>query len=239
MPKIVRVAYLPNGSFVLPIIARLHGSSRPEVHGLAGTWERSELSLIGASLSTKATMLGHLSRRLFSSITPLVTELSQRDDLRDFIDGGYGWIPSQRGLPYEALLELDSFIFEFRAAYEILKNFLLAFSTLILGKRVGKAELMDVLTSAGVSTDWVDELQKHRNFLIHEHAPWILFRVRQLEPPDFEPVFLAHVDADPEDPAESIDIKTLSRIYAGFDRSLQELQRWAIAEISQLEARAD
>jgi hypothetical protein len=235
LTDIIRIAYLPNGSFVLPIISRLQGSSNAQVRALAKAWNQSELSLLGASLSTKATMLGQLSRRLFSPIIPLTTELSQSGDIGELLESGKGWIPGQRGLPYEALLELDSFIFEFRSAYEILKNFLLAFSSRILGKPIGKSELMAVLTDADIPIEWIEELQRHRNFLIHEQAPWIVFRVKQVEPPELEAVFLAHVDADPTNPTESIDIKTLSRIYSGFDRSLQELQKWAIAAISKLE----
>ena len=46
---------------------------------------------------------------------------------------------------------------------------------------------------------------------------------------------MAHADADPDNPQESLSQGMLSQIYAGFDKSLKELQAWALREISTLE----
>jgi hypothetical protein len=131
-------------AFVLPIIARLQGSAKPKVRALGQKWHGSDLSRLGASLSTKITMLGLLARRLYSKLIPLAAELARHPDLGEMVKKGYAWVPSQRELPYEALLELDSFVFEFRSAYEILGKFLRAFSKDILGKPVGEQDLLKV-----------------------------------------------------------------------------------------------
>lgn len=235
MADVLHLAYLPNGSFVLPIIARLQGSAKPEVRALGQKWHGSDLSRLGASLSTKITMLGLLARRLYSKLIPLAAELARQPDLGEMVKKGYAWVPSQRELPYEALLELDSFVFEFRSAYEILGKFLRAFSKDILGKPVGEQDLLKVLEARGIPTAWARELQERRKFLFHEHAPWLSYRIMRVDPLDAEPVFLAHVDADPDDLSEAIPVSTPQSIYSGFDSALKELQAWALREITALE----
>jgi len=235
MTDILHIAYLPNGSFVLPIITRLKGSRDPKVRALAGKWQSSGLGRLGASLSTKVTMLGLIAGRLYSKLLPLQTELGQTPDLPDLMAGGYAWIPSQRSLPYEVLLELDSFIFEFRSAYEVFGKFLRAFSSEILSKAITETDLLKVLSDRGIDTAWAKELQERRKFQFHEHAPWLAYRVTNPEPLDADVVFLAHVDADPTKPEEAITTRVLSQIYSGFNKALQELQLWTLAEIAALE----
>jgi hypothetical protein len=181
-------------------------------------------------------MLSLLARRLFDKLIPLAAELGQTDDLDSLIQGGFAWMPSQRNLPYEVLLELDAFVYEFRSAYEILGRFLSLFSREILGQEITEDDLLEVLKSRGIDTGWAKDLQERRKFLFHEHAPWLAYQVAQSEPLDATPIFLAHVDADPGDPTEAISTKDLGRIYAGFDKALGELQQWAMKGIAGLEA---
>jgi hypothetical protein len=236
MSEILHVSYLPNGSFVLPIIGALQRSSNPKVRALAGSWRSSGLARLGASLSTKATMLGLLGRRLYSKVGPLEDELEQLRNLSEHLAGGYAWTPTQRQLPYEVLLELDAFIFEFRSAYEILGKFLVEFSKRILGKTVKEEDLLRILSAAGINISWARELQNRRKFWFHEHAPWLVYKISNPDPLDAELIFLAHVDADPFNDNEALSLRSLNLIYAGFDRALQELQSWVLSEISSLEA---
>jgi hypothetical protein len=233
--SILHVGYTPNGSFVLPIIGGLQASSHPQVKQVAAKWPKSDVSLLGASLSTKVTMLSLLASRLYSKLIPLQVELGQLADLDELIRGGIAWVPAQRNLPYELLLELDSFIFEFRSAYEILGKFMCAFSADILGKPIKEKDLLEILQKRGISTGWAKDLQERRKFWFHEHAPWIAYRVKRSDPLDSTVVFLSHVDADPDNQTESLDQGKLSQIYSGFDQALRELQAWALREIAALE----
>ncbi len=235
MSSILHVSYLPNGSFVLPIISRLQGSTKPHVRELAKKWSTTALSLLGASLSTKVTMLGLLATRYYARLIPLQTELAQRKDLDEHLRRGAAWTPAQRALPYELLIELDSFVFEFRSAYEILGKFLRAFSQEILAKPITETDLLKVLSDRGIDTAWARELQERRKFLFHEHAPWLAYRVNKTNPLDSELIFLAHADADATNPEESISQRTLGSIYAGFESALTELQAWAVRDIGKLE----
>jgi len=235
MKRILRVEYIPNGSFVLPILNRLQHTSSPSVRKLLEKWRDGELGTLGASLSTKLTMMSFILKRLHSKLIPLSVELAQRTDVQGLLDTGFTWRPSQRDLPYEALLELDSFIFEFRSAYEILGKLLRVFSSDILGTATTEEDLLAVLSSRAISTQWVHELSRHRKFLFHQHAPWLAYRVNPEPPYAPEEVFLTHIDADPTDTENIITLETLSAIYVGLDEALKELQAWAVQQIALLE----
>lgn len=230
----LRIAYLPNGSFVLPIIAAIQAHPNAEVKALATKWNRTELSLVGASLSTKITMLGLLSRRLYSALSPLVEELGQHTDIETHLKRNAGWVPSQRNQPYEILLEFDAYVFEFRSAYELLGKFMRLFSQEILATEVNEKDLIQILETRGIAMTWAVELKKHRILFFHQQAAWLAFNVSATEPFDPEPVFLMDADSDPRDTESTISLLQLSRIYSGFDQSLRELQQWALLEIGKM-----
>jgi hypothetical protein len=234
----LKVAYLPNGSFVLPIISRLTGSTKADVRALAEKWRKSPTALLGASLSTKTTMLGLVAGRLYGKVLPLTSELGQTEDLSELVRDGYAWMPTQKLLPYELLLEVDGFIFEFRSCYEILGKFLKAFSLDILGKQIVEQDLIALLAAQGIDNSWAKTLQEQRKLWFHEHAPWMAYRIKNIDPLDADPVFLANIDTDPSDTTATVSLSTLSRIYSGFSRALQEFQDWALREIGALEASA-
>ena len=61
---LLSVSYIPDGSFVLPILASLQSSSHQKHKVAARDWVESGLALLAAWLSTKLTMLSQLVPRI-------------------------------------------------------------------------------------------------------------------------------------------------------------------------------
>jgi hypothetical protein len=164
-------------------------------------------------------------------------EIAQDERARMAFTELKGWPPGARQQPYEVLVDIDTFLFEFRSAYEILGKFLLRFFAEILGRRVKEAEIRAYLESKGIDMSWSDELREHRKLFFHEQAPWLAVRVANWDPWDGDLIILAHAGANPEDSSESIPFQQMSAIYSGMAKSLQHLHEWLLDEIALLEQR--
>lgn len=232
---ILRVAYLPGGGFVLPILARLQGSPVPSVRALAAKWADSGLGDLASSLSTKIAMLSLLAGRMYATVTPLLEDVAKEPSALRAFHVGKGWIPAERQRPYKVLLEVDSFIFEFRSAYEILGKFLVLFFEVFLDRQITQDAIKAVLESRGVSMAWAAELQKHRKVFFHNQAPWIAVRVNDWGHFSGDLLILSHSGANPDDPTEVIPFDRLRAIYTGMESSLRHIQDWVVSEIEKLE----
>lgn len=237
-PHLLHIAYLPNGGFVLPLLGRLQRSNSPRVRALASKWVDEGLGDLASSLSTKMSMLSLLAGRVTQSTAPLMLDAIRDPNARSALNERKAWVPPDRQRPYHVLLDVDSFIFEFRSAYEILGKFLLRFFDVILDQRIKEREIKERLEAAGVDMAWATELQAHRKIFFHEQAPWLVFHVSDVEHFTPELWILSSADADATDPREVIPFVRLSAIYSGMSESLQHLQDWITKEISELEGRA-
>ena len=62
-------------------------------------------------------------------------------------------------LPYELLLDMDSFIFETRSLYEIMGKFLVELFRALFGKAVTEADIQAILSAGDIDTRWIAEAQ--------------------------------------------------------------------------------
>jgi len=235
--RILQLAYLPNGSFVLQVLGRLHASKNPRVKALATVWVKEGLGDLASSVSTKVSMLSLLAERLSGSTTPLILELLGDANAQAAYVERRSWVPRDRQLPFRVLLDVDSFIFEFRSAYEILGKFLGRFFELILNQRIKELEIKARLQADGVDMTWADQLQAHRKDFFHGQAPWLAVRITDETTFAPELLILSHAGANPADAEAVIPFTRLLEIYAGMDASLRRLYEWLIVEIECLESR--
>lgn len=123
------------------------------------------------------------------------------------------------------LLAIDSFLFEFRAFLDLLAQFVYRFlveigkrpaSTQVLssGKSITivnrrnklrpHAFLLYLADMLGVSKDWYEFLNAHRNFFTHAGAPYCAIEDRMVRPPEFDLLVMKanihdFANADPKD----------------------------------------
>jgi hypothetical protein len=180
-------------------------------------------------------MLGRCIRRLNARVADLRKELtSDLPQLDASLSCGYAFEPKDKELPYELLLDMDSFIFETRSLYEIMGKFLVALFRILFDRAVAEPELQSLLSSKGIDTRWIAELRESRKLFFHETAPWLAVQVQRGEM-RFDPVLLKRQTTTFE-PDDLVNFSALGEIYEGFVNSATELHRFIMEQIALYES---
>lgn len=231
----LRISYQPGGSWLLTIMARLNQSSSATLRERMIAWESSPLSEMGLALATKLAMLPCVVHRVDQQLQRLSEQLSNESMINDCIHRGAGYPIAEKSLPYEILVDIDSFLFESRSAYEIVGRFLREFFKQILGRDITEAQLIELLEVRIPETRWIKELRENRIRFFHETAPWIALKIISKVPLRFELLVLKRNVKDFEDPNDYIHFEQLRSIYHGFIYSLDALHQWVIGTIEEFE----
>lgn len=235
--QVLHLAYLPGAgsAFVLPLITRLNAATSPALKAARATWPQSELADYGMAVSTKLAMLSLIGGRVYGALAALYAELADQAKVAEHLKGGFGWMTANRQLPYEILLEVDCFLFEFRSCYEIVGEFLRRFFKTVLGQELDQSAILARLSEAGVDVAWIKDLQEHRILFFHKTAPWLAISIDTPSQGDRELVILHGPKADPTNPAEALTFSRLRAIHGGLEASLQTIHEWALGEIRKLD----
>ena len=232
------VAYEPNVHWASPIITRLRESSSQTLQHRAAAWKQGPLRELQLAVASKLKMLDILvidfDRRLSDLFRALANDPAR---VQECIDKGDAYrFRDEDPLPFELLLDIDSFLFESRSAYEILVSFLREFFHHILGKTLDKEKVFALLKAQQIDTRWIDELRQNRNLYSHETAPWIAVRKTSAERFQFELVILKEDVEDLSDPNTYLRFQALRDVYYGFNSSLDAIRTWVIKQIEDFEA---
>jgi hypothetical protein len=153
------------------------------------------------------------------------------------------------------LLAVDSFLFEFRAFLDLLARFAYKFLVEIgraparkqrlssrkttdivdkAGKLRAYAFLLYISDKLGVSKEWCEFLNAHRNFFTHEGAPYCAIEDRMVRPPEFDLLVMkANIhDFQKADPADYFRISECQSVVKGLRSLSAELQRYLIETVS-------
>jgi len=229
----------PWSSWLRQIMTRLRASSSTTLRERMEKWGDSPLSEIGLALTTKVSTLGAVLR-LFNSLMARLDEVLKAktdQELAELVRGNAAMsIPRPEGdtLPYDILVAVDAFFYEFRSAYEILsQKFLPEFFQHVFGEKLNGDQVLAWLQARGVSTDWARELRRHRVLFFHHTAPWIALQVVSWEPRRFELVVLKKIL--PSGPEEMIRRQEMEMIYRSFEASFAPLQAFIVERIEAFE----
>jgi hypothetical protein len=227
----LHINYVPENGWVLTIMSRLLNSPDPQLRRAFQDWSATPLMELGFAITTRMHMLGLCIRRLNDQVSRLRDELS--GDLPQV-----EWSLAKRGaftlkdkdLPYELLLDMDSFIFETRSLYEIMGKFLAELFRALFGKAVTETDLQEILSASNIDTRWIAELRENRKLFFHQTAPWLAVSVEgdQIK---FDPVMLKRNVHTFDDPNSFVEFARLREIYDGFVASATELHRFILEQI--------
>jgi len=225
----------PLPTWIPAIIARLNSSSSSTLRERAKVWSESSLREAGFALATKLVILAMVIRRVDNQLSRLGEQFCDRSLLDENIRRVAGYILADKMLPYEILLDIDSFLFESRSTYEIVGNFLRQLFDKILGRRIDEAELKQFLEFRNIDTRWISELRDDRILFFHKTAPWIALGVISREPFRFELVVLKKDVRNLDTSEDCISFERLRAIYRGFESSLHALPQWILEQIQEFE----
>jgi hypothetical protein len=224
----LHINYKPSGGWVLSIMARLLNSPDKRLRSAFDEWSETPLKELGFAITTRMYMLGRCIQRLNVSIDELRKELTaDPSQLNSCLANRYAFMLRDDDLAYELLLEMDSFLFESRSLYEVMGKFLRTLFHVLFARTVSEAELLSILSTAGIGLEWVEELRENRKFFFHETAPWLAVK---RENGVFNPVLLKR-NTVTFDSSDVIDFEILRNIYDGFIKSANELHRYTVEQI--------
>jgi len=226
----------PGSSWLRPILTRLKESSCTTLRDRMDSWGSSPLNEMGLALATKLAMLNQVVRRVDLQLQRLKEQLNDESMINECIRRGAAYKIADQVLPYEILVDIDSFIFESRSAYEIVGRFLVDFFERVLKRKVSESELKELLVVRIPDIRWIEELRNNRILFFHNTSPWIAVNIVQKTPLEFELVILKGNVKNFDNPDDYIKLDQLRAIYQGFEYSLTALQQWVIGKIEEFEA---
>jgi hypothetical protein len=139
------------------------------------------------------------------------------------------------GLPFELIIDLDSFLFESRAAYELTGKFLRKFFSSIFERSMKESTIVQTLANSGLDTEWITKLREARHALIHDVTGWPALEVVDEDPTRFELVLLMKNVDTLEDPKSFAHFEDFRAIQLGLWGSLEEIENWLMNEIASFE----
>jgi hypothetical protein len=229
--KYLHINYVPESGWVLTIMSRLLNSSEPRLRQAFDNWADTELKELGFAITTRMHMLGLCIRRLNSRVAELRQVIGEDDaQLQLCLEENYGFKLPNKDLPYELLLDMDSFIFETRSLYEIVGKFRCSLFQILFNRKITHDDLKSILSKAGIDTRWIDELRTARILFFHETAPWLALKF-DVDLKQADPILLKRNVVSCKDPSDLIEFSTLRQIYDGFVNALSELHRFTLEQI--------
>lgn len=236
-PQYVDICYHSCQFWGARIAGRARQSSCAAISQRICNWYQSSLSELCLAVSTKHALLERIVRRVEYRLSQLKVELDNQGKLERSLREGGCFPLFDNELVFEILVDVDSFFFESRSAYEIMGKFLRGFCKEILGEELKQESLLEELKQANIDTGWVTELREIRIVLFHETAAWIAVRVISTSPLHFELVICKKDAKDFSNADDFILFEDLRKIYSGFKDSLPILESWVEKQIATREGR--
>lgn len=235
--RIVHICYpSPASGWVLRLLSGLHGSPSASIRErLSQHWE-SRLSEIALAVSSKIEIVGASARRVDDAVLRISAEVQQRDgELEDLIGTDRCLSIMERGELIEALLDMESFLFEMHSALEITECFIKLFRRFILGDAGARQEtLPQCFTRLEIDQCWFDRLNIARNLFSHQTAPWLALDIQALDPCRFDLILLKRNVIIP-DHDDYFHFDECRGMYRGYFNAMERLHTWLLSEIGRCE----
>jgi hypothetical protein len=233
--KWLQVDYIEADGWVLPIWAALNraaaqGRVRPLPY---------ELGQLGLHVSTRLTMIETLIRRINIAARRLEDLIKGRQPHHEFTapDNAYAFrLPSE--FKYSFLVDLDALLFEVKSSCELMERLfenVYAHAGKALPLTPAGRTIRQVLQDAGQDAAWFPKLADHRNFFIHEGAPYFAVDLSSAQSGAYDLLIMTSNLRSFDDENQFLRYSDLQRIVGGFQASKPAVQQ----HLAQLFARTE
>jgi len=159
--------------WVLPIWPSIH----KVIPGNKIQKSQKRLSNLALYISTKLDMMPWIIKRINKQCKELWDIIEKRDKEDDYWNEHQGRdLLLDDELKYNLIIDLESLIFELESCLELMRQFLLQIyeisNSKIRRKQINN-EFKNIILQDDINATWYDDLEKHRNFFIHQGAPYI------------------------------------------------------------------
>lgn len=196
-----------------------------------------KLRNLGLHVSTRLNILPCVVKRLNSNTNLLYEKAKEHDLEYVFTEEKSGYtFRVDNNLIYPLLADIDALLFELNSACELMKSlFALLRSHVdqpIPKKQLGRT-IKDVLKQCGQNADWFKMLGKHRNFFMHEGAPYIAVDLSN-EPAKLDLLIMKENVTAFADPDRFVSLSEINHIVHGFIAAKQCFQDYLVGLFTDL-----
>jgi len=133
-------------------------------------------SQLGLSISTRLDMLPHIISRINEAVTTVYKATEAHNSEQVFTAQREGYVfDLEKKLTFNLFVDIDSLLFELNSVCELIKNLFFVLYT-HSGKAIKKTKvgliIKKLIEDNGIPSDWFLDLDNHRNFFMHEGAPY-------------------------------------------------------------------
>ncbi len=223
--------------WVLPIWSSIHKAIK-EGRIKEPAENIGELSLF---ISIRLNMLPRIVKRINSECNDLYKEIKDITQEYVFNKNTEGYAFEISGdLKYELLIDIDSLFFELNSSCELMKKYFLALYK-FLGAKIDKNDfgkkIKNILNDGGIDSKWFINLDKHRNFFMHEGAPYIAIDLSD-EPISYDLLIMKENIKVFDNADKFVRLSELNEIVEGFLRSRDIVQRHLIQQIDSFKGKS-
>jgi hypothetical protein len=214
--------------WILPIWSAVNdaestGKSKPISEGVK--------SQLGLSISTRLDMLPRIVHRINEEVAEVykAVEAHNSDHIFTTKKEGYAF-DIDENLKFNLLIDLDSLLFELNSVCELMTNLFFELythaGTKLDKKKVGLI-IKKVIEGSGKSSSWFIDLGTHRNFFMHEGAPYFAVDVSN-DQGKFDLLIMKENIKNFDDQSKFIKLSEINSIVEGFLYSKQLIQQHLI-----------
>ena len=138
---------------------------------------------LGLHISTRLDILPFVVSRINSEVHQIYKAASNYGEEHIFTKEAEGYalpMREKRDLVHFLLADIDALLFETNSVCELMTNFferLYSHAGINLRKGEAGLKIRNILESEGHDSKWFQDLDSHRNFFIHEGAPYFAIDV--------------------------------------------------------------
>lgn len=178
----IHIGSLWGDTWVLPIWNAIHEAEKKQKVKKA----HQRFGEISLHISTRLDMLPIIGERIRKERDSLFEQINNHEPGHVFSKGkdGYVFKIDDNKLKYYLLIDIDSFLFEMDSCCELMTEYVgMVYEH--IGKTIPKKEIgnkiKEIIENAGLENNWYLELNKHRNFFIHEGTPYFAVDISNSE----------------------------------------------------------
>jgi len=187
---------------------------------------------LGLHVSIRLNILPRVVERLKSNTTQLYEKTKEHGPEHVFTDTREGYAYNvDNDLKYALLSDIDALLFELNSACDLMKCLFGLLHAHVdrpippnqLGKTIG-----DVLSQGTQYAGWFVLLDKHRNFFIHEGAPYLAVDLSN-EPTAHDLLIIKEKMRTFSDPNSFVSLSEINYIVQGFIEAKRQLQEYLVS----------
>ena len=188
-------------------------------------------SQLGLSISTRLDMLPRIVNRINDELQKVYTATKTHQKEHVFTLQKEGDVFNlDDNLKFNLLIDIDSLLFELNSVCELMTSLIFVLYEYI-GKPIKKKEvgltIKKIIEEAGNSSDWFQELDKQRNFFMHEAAPYFAVDISK-GPGKYDLLIMRENIKFFDDHSKFIKLSEINSVVEGFALAKPIIQRHLI-----------